>query len=261
VLKVEDVREVSGEHHSAEKIIGRWLRKTGLRRQVVLVTKVTTNFTREHVREAIQASLERLKTDYIDLYLFHSFDRNRPLEESLESMNQVRESKLTRSAGCSNFTAEQVRAALGVARKLGLPRLELVEGIYNLAARDAETELLPFCQKEELGFLGYSPLGAGFLTGKYTGEPGVFPAGSRFHVIPGHADVYFNDRNFQIVRDLRALSDRTAVPVAQLALAWVLGHPVVTSVLFGARNRTQVDTALSALRNQAELSQTMVNAF
>jgi aryl-alcohol dehydrogenase-like predicted oxidoreductase len=242
-INVFDTAEAYGGG-SSEKIVGRWMRATGVRNEIVLVSKVTTNFSRAHVQSAIEASLERLQTDRLDLYLFHSFDRNTPLEVALMAMDDVKKCGLTRTAGCSNFNGAQLREALELAERLGIPRLEVVEGICNLAVRDAETDLLPLCREEEIGFLGYSPLGAGFLTGKYKND---IPAGSRFDVAPAHANVYFTERNFQIAEELRASAEQQNIPVAQLAIAWVLGHQEVSSVLFGARNKSHIDAAIAAL--------------
>lgn len=247
-LQIDDKREVTGEHHSSEKIIGRWLRASGLRKQIVLVSKVTTNFSRQHVREALEATLERLNTDYLDLYLFHSFDSKTPLEQALEAMNEVKQSGLTRAIGCSNFTGSQLRDALAASDRYGLPRMEATEAVCNLAIRTAEDGLLPLCIAETLGFLAYSPLAAGFLTGKYSGDRSSLPAGSRFDVIPGHADLYFNEQSFRALSELQLLAQQTGVPAAQLAIAWVLARPGVTSVLCGARTISHLENALAAAK-------------
>jgi aryl-alcohol dehydrogenase-like predicted oxidoreductase len=254
VLGMDDVREVSGEFHSSEKIIGRWLQASGGRDRIVLVSKVTSNFTPGHVREALAGSLERLGADYLDVYLFHQYDEATPLETALEAMEAVRTSGLVRAIGCSNFTGAQVREALEAARRLNLARMEVVEGICNLAAPEAETDLLPLCAEEQLGFLAYSPLGAGFLMGKYTPDRGALPEGSRFHVIPGHMDVYFSERNFAAVRQLHTDAARLGVPAARLAIQWVLEHEAVSTVLCGARTIAHLDNALAAA-GQAELRQ------
>jgi 1-deoxyxylulose-5-phosphate synthase len=253
-LRIDDQREVTGEHHSSENIIGRWLSATGMRKQIVLVSKVTTNFSRQHVREALEASLERLNTDHLDLYLFHSFDPKTPLEQALEAMNEVKQSGLTRSIGCSNFTGPQLRDALAASDRYGLPRLEATEAVCNLAIRTAEDDLLPLCTTETLGFLGYSPLAAGFLTGKYSGDRSSLPAGTRFDVIPGHADLYFNERSFRALSELQLLEQQTGIPSVQLAIAWVLAHPGVTSVLCGARTISHLENALAAAKLDFSLS-------
>lgn len=245
-LQIDDVREVSDEQHSSEKIIGRWLRATAHRKEIFLVSKVTTNFSRRHVLEALQVSLERLQTDHLDLYLFHNFDQSTPLEEALEAMQEVRRAGLTRFVGCSNFTADQTRDALALGARHG-SRVDVVQAVCNLASRDAAKELLPLCSQEEIGFLAYSPLAAGFLTGKYSADWRQIPPGSRFHVIPSHADIYFNERSFQALRDLQAMEKSTGIPAVQLAAAWVLAHPAITSVLCGARDVGHLENALSAM--------------
>lgn len=246
VLKIDDIREVSGEYHSSEKIIGRWLHSTRVRDKIVLVSKVTTNFRRAHVREAVEASLERLQTDYLDVYLFHNFDSGTPLPDALEAMEDVRRSGLVKATGCSNFTSEQVRQALVIAGQSETGQLGVVESILNLAARESELDLLPLCREHKLAFLAYSPLGAGFLTGKYSDSRNHFPLGSRFDVIPAHADVYFSEQNFQTVRELHETAATLQIPAERLAVAWVLAHPEVSSVLFGARTVAQIDNALAA---------------
>jgi aryl-alcohol dehydrogenase-like predicted oxidoreductase len=247
-LHVEDTREVTGEHHSSEKIIGRWLSATGAREQIFLVSKVTTNFSRQHVREALESSLDRLRTDHLDLFLFHSFDPKTSLEEALGAINDVKQAGLTRFIGCSNFTALQLRDALATSDRWGLPRLEATEAVCNLALRSAEDDLLPLCAEQNIGLLAYSPLAAGFLTGKYSGDRSCLPAGSRFHVIPGHTDLYFNEQSFRALSKLQLLERQTGIPSVRLAVAWVLAHREVTSVLCGARSVSHLENALAAAK-------------
>ncbi len=247
VLGVDDVREVSAEAHSSEKIVGRWLRARGVRNQIVLQTKITTHFTASHIAQAVEDSLERLQTETIDIYMFHSFDADTPLEESLTAMTEALRRGKVHAIGCSNFTADQLRSALEVSRRLGLQRLEAVQPNYSLVARDIEQDLLPLCRKEQVAAVTYSPLGAGFLSGKYTADRHAFPKGSRFHVIPAHADVYFSERNFRVVEQLRNKSEVTGLPMVRLAMAWVLRNPDVTSALVGARTTAHLDNALMAL--------------
>jgi aryl-alcohol dehydrogenase-like predicted oxidoreductase len=241
-LGIDDEREVSGEMHSSERIIGRWLRSSGARNQIVLLTKVTTNFTRRHVREALHASLDRLQTDAVDLYLYHSFDANTPVEEAVEAMGEVLSSGLARVGGCSNYTGEQLEATLRAKRVF-----EVIESNYNLVAREIEQEILPLARRESIGVLTYSPLAAGFLTGKYTPDRTALPKGTRFDVIPGHADVYFSERNFRWVALLRQMAERTGVPAVRLAMAWVFQNPTLDVVLVGARTTGHLDNALAAM--------------
>jgi aryl-alcohol dehydrogenase-like predicted oxidoreductase len=247
VLGVDDVREVSAEAHSSEKIIGRWLRTRGVRDQIVLQTKITTQLTASHIAQAVADSLERLQTETIDIYMFHSFDPETPLDESLTAMTEAVRRGKVRTIGCSNFTADQLRSALEVSPRLGLQRLEEIQPNYSLVARDIEQDMLPLCRKEQVAAVTYSPLGAGFLSGKYTADRNAFPKGSRFHVIPAHADVYFSERNFRVVEQLRKKSEATGVPMVRLAMAWVLRNPDVTSALVGARTTAHLDNALMAM--------------
>ena len=246
-LGVDDVREVSGEMHSSEKIVGRWMRSRGTRKNIVLVTKVTTNHTRQHVREAISASLDRLQTDSADVYLYHSYDAGTPVDEAVAALDEVIKAGLARAGGCSNYSGEQLQAALDSSRRQGAARFEVIESIYNLVAREIEQDVLPITTRESIGVFGYSPLGAGFLAGKYTPDRNAFPKGTRFDVIPGHADVYFSERNFRWVGLLHQMAQRVGVPPLRLAMAWTLQNPAVTTVLVGARTLAHLDNAFAAL--------------
>jgi aryl-alcohol dehydrogenase-like predicted oxidoreductase len=248
VFGIDDIRETTGENHSSEKIIGRWLKNTGLRKQTILQTKISRNFTKTHLVEALNASLERLQTDVIDVYLFHSYDPAVSLEESLEAMDFVVKAGKVRVAGCSNFSLAQLREALEISQNRGLARLEVIQPIYNLAYPEIENDLLPFCRKEQIAAVTYSPLGAGFLSGKYSPDRNLFPKGTRFDVMPDHADEYFSETNFELVEHLRQKADRSGIPMTRLAMNWVLRNPEVTSVLVGARTTAHLDNALAALQ-------------
>jgi aryl-alcohol dehydrogenase-like predicted oxidoreductase len=248
IFGIDDVREATGEEHSSEKIIGRWLKNTGCRDQVTLQTKITTRFTRAHVAEAVDASLERLQTDVIDIYLFHSFDARTSLEECLDAMTFVLKAGRVRVAGCSNFTLPQLRKALEISQHLGLTRLEVIQSIYNLVHPEIEGDVLPFCREQHVGVVTYSPLGAGFLSGKYRSDGSAFPKGSRFDVIPDHANDYFSVKSFKLVARLRQKAESYGIPMVQLAMKWVLHNPDITSVLVGARTTAHLDNALKVLK-------------
>jgi len=244
---VDDVREVTSEMHSSEKTIGRWLKASGNRSRITLQTKVTTNFTRQHVQEAIDASLQRLQTDWIDLYLFHSFDAKTPLEEGLEAMTRAVEQGKIRAGGCSNFSASQIEQSLEISMQGGCQRLEEVQPPYSLVARQIEVDLLPLCEREQIGVVVYSPLAAGFLSGKYQPDRAAIPKGSRFDVIPGHADIYFKEQNFDIVEKLRRKSEQIEISMVRLAMGWVLQKKSITSVLVGATGVHHLENAVAAM--------------
>lgn len=236
--------------HSSEKIVGRWMKSRGTRGDIVLLTKVTTNFTRDHVRQALSASLERLQTDAVDLYLYHSFDAATPVEQACLAMNDAVRSGRVRAAGCSNYSGAQIEEALALCESQGLAHFEVAENAYSLVSREIESDLLPIAARRRIGVLTYSPLAAGFLLGKYSRDRSSIPKGTRFDVIPGHADVYFNDRNFRAVDRLKELAVRAGLPVERFAMAWVLQNPAVDTVLVGARTTRHLDNAVEAVNTQ-----------
>jgi aryl-alcohol dehydrogenase-like predicted oxidoreductase len=239
-IGLEEGLSASAEMHSSEKIIGRWLRRTGLRDQVVIQTKVARNFTPEHVREALDASLDRLGTDRVDIYLMHSYDPHTPLEVAMEAMSHARSSGKARLIGCSNFSIDQLRQAQSLAP------LHMIQPVYNLVRREIEREVLPFCRQHGIAAVTYSPLGAGFLSGKYR-QGAEAPAGARFDLVPGHDAEYFSERNFAIVEKLRAFAERTGVPMVRLAMSWALQREAIDGVLIGARHAGHLDNAVEAL--------------
>ena len=245
-LGLDEQREVTKEFHSSEKIIGRWLRSRGLRKQIILVSKITTDLNSEHIRTALEQSLERLQTEYLDLYLFHRFDPQTPLEESLSAMHEARRSGAILVAGCSNFSANQLAQALEISSRIGVERLEVSETIYNLIDREAENSILPLCREQQLGFFGYSPIAAGFLTGKYRRNGFRALSGTRFNVVPDYEKLYFRNESFSIAEKLQIVAEHTGISSAQLATAWALSHPDVTSVLIGARSTSHVQNAIEA---------------
>jgi aryl-alcohol dehydrogenase-like predicted oxidoreductase len=242
-----DKREVSDESHSSEKIIGRWLHARGARKAITLVTKIKGNYTVPGIQKAISASLERLQSDHVDIYLYHAQDPAVPAEEAMSAADLVVERQWATVVGCSNFSAAQIQAHLECSRRLGSRRFEVVESAYNLLTREIEQGVLPLAQEQQLGVLGYSPLAGGFLTGKYRDGRDSVPAGSRFDVIPGYADLYFTPDAFAKIVRLHAFASRARVRIEQLAVAWTLRHPDVTTMLVGARSTAHLDNAIDAL--------------
>ncbi len=230
----------------SESVVGNWLKASGKRDQVVLATKLLPPLTAERIPQAAEASLRRLQTDVIDLYQVHAFDKNTPMDESLAALGKLVTEGKVRYLGCSNFAAWQLCKALWRADVNGLPRLESVQPNYNLAIRDIEKELLPFCADQQIGVISYSPLGAGFLTGKYS-QSGAAPQGTRFDIMPGHWAVYENALSMQRMEKLRSKAAESGRSMVQLALAWVLGQPGITSTLIGGRTTAHIDQAFEAV--------------
>jgi aryl-alcohol dehydrogenase-like predicted oxidoreductase len=239
-INLIDTAESYGAGRS-EELVGRWLTARGARDKIVLATKVSGSLSRQRILMSAEASLRRLQSDTIDLFQLHVWDPNVPLEETLEALNLLSEQGKARYVGCSNYSAQQLRDALRTQEVNGWVRVESVQPNYNLVVREIEAALLPLCVDERVGVITYSPLGGGFLSGKYS-LGGDVPAGTRMDVVPAMQEIYFHEAGFRIVEGLRAHAEALGVPMAQLALAWVLGQPAITSVLIGAR--TPADAAL-----------------
>jgi 1-deoxyxylulose-5-phosphate synthase len=229
----------------SEEIVGRWLAERGARDDIVLTTKVRPPLSKARVLESAEASLRRLRTETIDLFLLHSWDSQARLDEVLDGLDLLARQGKVRAVGCSNFDAEQLHDSLRLQYSMGWARMQAVQPNYNLVVRDIESELLPLAAEQEVAVVTYSPLGGGFLTGKYA-LGGSVPTGARFEVVPGMQPIYLHEAGFRIAQGLDDMAAEMRVPPAHLALAWVLANPRVTSVLIGARTPAQVDQALAA---------------
>lgn len=261
-LDTADVYPLGGTLETAgrtEEIIGRWLRSKGAggRGRFIVASKAVGKMgpnawdqgaSRKHLLDAIDASLKRLQTDYVDLYQLHSDDRETPLDETLEAMDLIVKSGRARYIGVSNFLAYRLARALGRAEARQLTRFVSVQPRYSLLFREIERELLPLADEEGLGVIPYNPLAGGLLTGKY--QTGSKPqdhtrftlgtAGSMYQTR------YWNERSFATIERLHALADEAGVPLATLAVAWVMAHPAITAPLLGASKPEQLDATLAA---------------
>ncbi len=242
-----------------EEYIGRWLQGLqGRRDQVVLATKFSGPMgsgpndkggSRKHIFQAVEGSLRRLQTDYIDLYQMHFPDQETPIDETLHALNDLVRSGKVLYIGCSNFPAWQLCEALWTSDKLGLARFDCVQPRYNLLFRHIEAELLPLAMDQDIGVISYNPLAGGLLTGRY--EPGQTPQeGTRFTVQNAgklYQARYWQDPQMQAVEDLKAFCQEHHIAVAQLAIAWVLAQPAITSAIVGASKPEQLDQSLPAV--------------
>ena len=241
----------------SEEITGQALRNLGINRQeVVIATKAFGEMqpgpngrgaSRFHLIDACQASLKRLQLDHIDLYQIHGFDPATPIEETLRALDTLVSHGHVRYIGLSNWAAWQVAKALGIAERLGLPRPASLQSYYSLVGRDLEREIVPMLTSENVGLMVWSPLAGGFLSGKYTrGEDGKTAGEGRVGVfaLPGTG----GDKGFAIVDALRPIAEAHGCTVAQVALAWLLAQPVVTSVIVGAKRPEQLSDNLAATK-------------
>ncbi len=229
----------------SEEVLGHWLSRNGNRQKVVLATKIAPPLGRERVLQFADDSLRRLQTDVIDLYQLHAYDDSTPFEETLDALNTLVEQGKVRYVGSSNFASWQLCKALWIADVNGWAPMVSVQPNYNVAIRDIEAEVLPFCADQNIGVISYSPLGAGFLTGKYT-KTWTAPKGTRFDVMPDHWEIYENDTSMRRMEGLREVAAETGISMVQLALAWAIGQPGITSVLIGCRTTSHVDQAFQA---------------
>ncbi|MBO0775856.1 MAG: aldo/keto reductase [Actinobacteria bacterium] len=236
----------------AEEIVGEVLR--GRRDEVLVATKVRmpmgsgpndAGLSRHHVISGCEASLRRLGTDHIDLYQVHEWDGLTPLAETLEALDQLVQSGKVRYVGASNYAAWQLMKALGIADRTGLPRFVSQQIYYSLQAREAEYELIPLAVDQGLGVLVWSPLAGGLLSGKYrrSARP---ESGSRQLTDWNEPPVYDQERLYDIAEVLVSLGEQRGVSAAQVALAYLLGRPAVTSLVIGARTREQLADNLAA---------------
>ena len=187
-------------------------------------------------------------TDYVDLYQLHHPDPETPIDETLRALDDVVRAGKARYVGCSNFAAYQVARALGRSEALGAVRFDSVQPRYNLLFRQIERELLPLCREEGLGVIPYNPLAGGLLSGKHRRESGP-TAGTRFTLgtaAERYQDRYWHAREFDTVEVLRPLADEAGMPLARLAVAWMLAEPAITAPIVGASRPDQLDDLLSA---------------
>jgi aryl-alcohol dehydrogenase-like predicted oxidoreductase len=238
----------------SERVVGQAL--AGRRDRVVLATKGRHKMgdgpndwgaTRLHLRQALDASLQRLATDYIDLYYVHAPDYDTPIDETLRFLDDaIRQGKILYPA-CSNFRAWRVCEALWTSDRLGLARFAAVQPLYNLVNRDIEVELLPLCQEHKLGVVTYSPLARGILTAKY--KPGqAFPEGSRAARNDKRMrEAELRDESLAVSQQLANHCRTKGVAPSQFALAWCLANPILTAVILGPRTMEQFDDNLAAL--------------
>ena len=243
---VEDVREMSDEMSSSERILGDWMQDRGCRDEITICTKVASGASPENIKKALTESLERLKTDHVEIYKIHTPDTTVPISETLSGLTDEVNAGRVSVIGGSNYSAEQLQEALAASNAAQYARFDIVQPPYNLVAPEADKDIFPLCLQEGVAVTPYSPLAAGFLTGKYTPDRTTIPEGTRFHTSPAHADVYFSERNFSVVARLKEKSEEIGIPMVRLAMAWTMTHPAVTSTLIGARNIRHIDNAIQA---------------
>ncbi len=239
----------------SEAWIGNWREERGA--QVLLSSKVFASVTGdpddsglagERILREVEGTLERMRTERLDMYLTHAPDPETPIEETLRALDELVRAGKVRAIGGSNLEAAKLEEALETSERLGLARYEWVQNEYSLLERGAE-DVMEICEREGLGFTPFSPLAGGWLTGKYRrGES--YPAGSRMTTRPGPYEVLENERTFDALETFEAAAAERGVAPATLAIAWILGNPQVTAVIAGPRRPAQLNPYLAALELQ-----------
>lgn len=236
----------------SEEIVGRWIQDRGVRDDLVLATKVRgemsgkTNdvgLSRRHILDSADRSLNRLQTEWIDLYQSHWFDDEVPQEETLNAFTKLVDDGVVHYVGASNFTAAELMESFWISDRYGLVRYESLQPPYSLARRrDFEKHLEPVIRRYNLGVISYSPLGGGFLTGRYTRENA--PESERAETIQTR---YAKERNFGIVDTLKEIASNSDASIVQIALAWVLSRNTITAPIIGVNSVEQLNENLGAL--------------
>jgi len=247
-----DTADSYGNRGGSEEELGRILGDN--RKHIVLATKfglpmddtgALRGASRRYIMHAVEASLKRLRTDWIDLYQLHRPDDRTPIEETLRALDELVQQGKVRYIGCSNLSAHQVIAARDTASRLELAAFVSCQDEYSLLERDIERELIPTAKALALGILPYFPLASGLLSGKYR-RGAALPPGSRLAKNQRHAQDFLSERNWRIVGELEAFALRHGRTMLELAFAWLLRDPVVASVIAGATTPEQIEQNVRA---------------
>lgn len=237
----------------SEEVVGRALKDFARRDEIVLATKVFNpmgpgpndkGLSRKHIMSAIDASLKRLGTDYVDLYQIHRWDYNTPIEETMEALHDIVKAGKARYIGASSMYSWQFAKALYTADLHGWTRFVSMQPHYNLVYREEEREMLPFCQDQKIAVIPWSPLARGLLTGKRTRERNET---ERAKTDNFGKSLYSSDSDFDIVDRANEVAEQRGLPAAQVALAWILSKPAVTAPIVGASKPGHLEDAVAAL--------------
>lgn len=238
----------------SEEILGESF--SGNRSTIVIASKVgmksgfpsASPLSKKNILHRLAKSLESLKTDYLDIYYMHRFDERTPLKETLSCLGeQIREGRI-RHLACSNFSIAQMIEARSICDRLDLENMDIVQAPYNLLQRGIETEVIPYCKREQMYILAYSPLRGGFLSGKYRDDEPPRDGTRAFHDDRYWSEVN-DDRNFAIVDKVRQFANSTGTNMTELAFGWVLSNPSISVAVAGASNEEQLINLCNAERD------------
>jgi len=260
LIDTADVYSRWVEGHSggeSETIIGKWLKRSGNRSRVVIATKVgkemgpnSKGLSKSYILQAVEDSLRRLQTDFIDLYQSHADDPDTPLEETLEAYDLLIRQGKVRAIGASNYSARRLAQALEVSEKTGYPRYECLQPLFNLYDRvDYEKEIEPLCRDNGLAVISYFSLASGFLTGKYRSKEDLSKS-ARGDMVKK----YLNARGLRIIDALDTVAQQHHLTPAKVALAWLIAHPSITAPIASATNLEQLNELIEATTIELDAS-------
>jgi aryl-alcohol dehydrogenase-like predicted oxidoreductase len=259
-------------NHRSEEVIGKALKSK--RSQVIIATKFSSvvgkgpndrGGSRYHIIQAVEASLRRLNTDYIDVYQMHQPDPSTPIEETLRTLNDIVKNGKVRYIGCSNFAGWQISEAFWTSKMNHLEHFITVQSEYNLLNRSIEAEIVPACNAYRMGVIPWGPLAAGFLTGKYP-RGNSAPSGMRLASIPELYNYFWKDFNFEAVDKLKKFAEDHGHTMVELAIAWLLSHAWISVVIAGATKTEQITANIAAAKwkmNHGEIDEveSITNAY
>lgn len=257
-LDAANVYPLGGSHNTAgrtEQIVGDWLK--GKRHDYVVATKCAgvmgpnpwdSGTSRKHILDAIDASLKRLGTDYVDLYQLHRYDPRTPLDETLDALDTVVKTGKARYVGVSNWPAHKIARALGRSELKNIVRIDSAQPRYNMLFRSYERDLLPLCQEEGIAVIPYNPLAGGLLTGKHNAKAPP-PEGSRFQLGTAGAryqERYWHAREFETIDAVRKVAAEAGMSMVAMSIRWVMSNPAITAPIIGASKPEQLVDTLAA---------------
>ena len=234
----------------SEKILGNFFQTRKNRKKFIIISKIHGDLSSSTIENCINDSLKRMQTDYIDFYGI-TYDQNSRLDSILETMEKFQKQGKILKVACNNYDYNLLTSAKKIQKDRGYSTFGMMETVYNILYRGVENQLIDYSNKEEIDIITYSPLGAGFITGKYKNGM-ASPNKTRFDIKPAHKDIYFKEKFFETMNKMNSLSKETNISLVDLALSWVISRKFITSVLIGVREISHIDRPIYLLENKID---------
>jgi len=235
---------------NSEKILGKFFQTRKNRKKFIIVSKIHGDLSSSVIENCINQSLQRMNTDYIDFYGI-TYDPNSKLDNILETMTKFQKQGKILKVACNNYNYNLLNSSKKIQKEVGHSTFGMIETVYNILYRGVEKQLVEYCSKENIDIITYSPLGAGFITGKY--KNGIAsPSKTRFDIKPAHKDIYFKKKFFDTMNKMEALSKETNMTLVDLALSWVINKKFIASILIGVRELSHIERPIYLLKNKID---------